>query len=318
MCPRSGVHRSARSGLQRLKHVEGWRWRIEEGSRGGRSTHLSPDHQSPEHVPMGLAVPVPRHRQRGRWGAHPCTNEVWRRLGALTLCTVAMRGPSNEERLPPASRIWGRRRRKARRPQASRPRAGAVHRRHRHRLRLQIGLRIGPRGATARSRGRRSCYGAEEILHGPVLEPPPPNLCGPTSPGDSQSSLELCRHPAPLGAGAPPLWGGRWHGESRPPLSSGAAEMSSLERTVGSVSESREEGEGVGELGEAAETGGVAVGRRKRWERGRRGRGVRLGLEAWGGVGVLGGGRVVGGGVRKNGWGVFVRTTPISNFCFFA
>jgi hypothetical protein len=47
-------------------------------------------------------------------------------------------------------------------------------------------------------------------------------------------------------------------------LSSGAAEMSSLERTVGSVSESREEGEGVGELGEAAETGGVAVGRRKR------------------------------------------------------
>jgi hypothetical protein len=64
----------------------------------------APTIEAQEHVSMGLAVPVPRHRQRGRWGAHPCTNEVWHCLGALTLCTAEMRSPRNEERLSSVSR----------------------------------------------------------------------------------------------------------------------------------------------------------------------------------------------------------------------
>jgi hypothetical protein len=36
------------------------------------------------------------------------------------------------------------------------------------------------------------------------------------------------------------------------------------------------------------------------------------------GGGVLGGGRVVGGGVRKSGEGVVWKTTSTSNFRFFA
>jgi hypothetical protein len=88
------------------------------------------------------------------------------------------------------------------------------------------GARRGPieyMGLDPRSRGRRAadCCGAEDLLHGTVLDPPPLNLHGPTSSvmGDSRSSLELCRHPVPLGAGAPPPRGGRWRGELKPPSS---------------------------------------------------------------------------------------------------